>query len=288
MNDQHTPLCGSVPDVLPCILTEDHDGMYHEDTNGYRWPTAAAMRQAAEDLRPVGLDALLEYVAANLPDEPGEKNAAHPVSAGRDTKPAPAEASAGFYQPGHTYTSSTLSPSTTAVPGDTGPRPGAPRRLPVPTRPAPRRKPLGPPAQPRLPTPRLHVPAAAARHRHTDPKDFPLMREPMRPVHAAVLVATALLLAGCTSQSASSSKSVPHCPAATRTAAGDLVPHGPRPCLLTTPGSSTRQDRHTNTPPKTSDKAPAAPIRPKQPAAPAKPNTPKQPAAPAPALKKLR
>ncbi|MFE3149112.1 hypothetical protein ACFXJ6_21060 [Streptomyces sp. NPDC059218] len=80
MNDQHTPRCGSVQDVLPCILTEDHGGMYHEDTNGHRWRTAAAMRQAAEDLRPVSLDALLDCVATNLPDEPSEKGTARPAT----------------------------------------------------------------------------------------------------------------------------------------------------------------------------------------------------------------
>jgi hypothetical protein len=62
--------CGSVRDVLPCILAQDHDGLAHQDVNGYKWPTATALRQAAEDLRPAGLDALLGYVAANLPDEP--------------------------------------------------------------------------------------------------------------------------------------------------------------------------------------------------------------------------
>lgn len=47
-----TPMCGAARDVLPCILDADHGGMYHQDVNGYRWPTAAAMAQAAEDLRP--------------------------------------------------------------------------------------------------------------------------------------------------------------------------------------------------------------------------------------------
>ncbi|MFG2404213.1 hypothetical protein ACGFR8_07715 [Streptomyces brevispora] len=44
-----------------------------------------------------------------------------------------------------------------------------------------------------------------------------------------------LLLTGCVKSSPStSSKSTPTCPTATRTATGDLVPRGPRPCLLTT------------------------------------------------------
>ncbi|MEU0627706.1 hypothetical protein [Streptomyces sp. NPDC005989] len=49
MNDQRTPLCGSVRDVLPCLLTEDHGGMHHEDTNGYRWPTVTEEPDAAHD-----------------------------------------------------------------------------------------------------------------------------------------------------------------------------------------------------------------------------------------------
>lgn len=61
--------CGAVRDVLPCTLDADHGGQFHEDSNGYRWPTAAAMAQAAEDLRPAGLAALLDHIAANLPDE---------------------------------------------------------------------------------------------------------------------------------------------------------------------------------------------------------------------------
>src|SRR5690606_19765644 len=44
--------CGAARDVLPCVLDADHAGQFHEDANGYRWPTAAAMAQAAEDLRP--------------------------------------------------------------------------------------------------------------------------------------------------------------------------------------------------------------------------------------------
>ncbi|NEC29565.1 hypothetical protein G3I20_24005 [Streptomyces sp. SID8111] len=41
--------CGAARDVLPCVLDADHAGQFHEDANGYRWPTAAAMRQAAAD-----------------------------------------------------------------------------------------------------------------------------------------------------------------------------------------------------------------------------------------------
>ncbi|MFE6683952.1 hypothetical protein [Streptomyces sp. NPDC057729] len=70
MTDTPNPAlrCASVRDARPCILAEDHDGPIHEDETGYKWPTAAAVRQAAEDLRPVGLDALLGHVTANLPD----------------------------------------------------------------------------------------------------------------------------------------------------------------------------------------------------------------------------
>jgi len=64
-----TETCGAARDVLPCVLDADHGGAYHQDVNGYRWPTAAAMQQAAEDLRPAGMAALLAHVAANLPDE---------------------------------------------------------------------------------------------------------------------------------------------------------------------------------------------------------------------------
>ncbi|GHC44333.1 MULTISPECIES: hypothetical protein [Streptomyces rochei group] len=70
MTTQTAPAtCGAARDVLPCVLNADHGGQFHEDVNGYRWPTAAAMRQAAEDLRPSGLAALLAHVAANLPDD---------------------------------------------------------------------------------------------------------------------------------------------------------------------------------------------------------------------------
>ncbi|MEU7597532.1 hypothetical protein AB0B79_31545 [Streptomyces sp. NPDC039022] len=34
--------CGSVRDVLPCVLDEDHDGDVHRDAAGYEWPTADA------------------------------------------------------------------------------------------------------------------------------------------------------------------------------------------------------------------------------------------------------
>ncbi|MFJ7337858.1 hypothetical protein ACIQUU_31995 [Streptomyces sp. NPDC101116] len=64
--------CGAARDTLPCVLDDEHGGMYHEDANGYRWPTAAAMHQAADDLRPAGLAALLDHVAANLPDSAPE------------------------------------------------------------------------------------------------------------------------------------------------------------------------------------------------------------------------
>ncbi|MCZ9350744.1 hypothetical protein NGM36_13200 [Streptomyces mutabilis] len=70
MTTQTAPAtCGAARDVLPCVLDVDHGGQFHEDVNGYRWPTAAAMEQAAEDLRPAGMAALLAHVAANLPDD---------------------------------------------------------------------------------------------------------------------------------------------------------------------------------------------------------------------------
>lgn len=84
MNGQHTPLCGSVRDVLPCILTEDHGGTYHEDANGYRWPTADAMRQAAE-LETLELGAADGRVSATC------ANSGHPtwLRAADDTRGCP-------------------------------------------------------------------------------------------------------------------------------------------------------------------------------------------------------
>ncbi|TJZ55578.1 hypothetical protein FCH28_09560 [Streptomyces piniterrae] len=34
--------CGSVRDVLPCVLDENHPAPMHRDANGYEWPTAGA------------------------------------------------------------------------------------------------------------------------------------------------------------------------------------------------------------------------------------------------------
>ncbi|WP_371097157.1 hypothetical protein [Streptomyces sanglieri] len=84
MNGQHTLLCGSVRDVLPCILTEDHDGTYHEDSNSYRWPTSAALRQAAE-LESLELGAVDGRVSATC------ANSGHPtwLRAADDTRGCP-------------------------------------------------------------------------------------------------------------------------------------------------------------------------------------------------------
>lgn len=73
MPEQFTAACGATRDVLPCVLDADHHDAYHQDVYGYRWPTAAAVRQAAEDLRPAGMAALLAHVAAQLPPDDPEQ-----------------------------------------------------------------------------------------------------------------------------------------------------------------------------------------------------------------------
>ncbi|MFC8723694.1 hypothetical protein [Streptomyces bacillaris] len=99
----------------------------------------------------------------------------------------------------------------------------------------------------------------------------------MSAYRSTILLAVTLALTGCAKPTTPPAPaSVPVCAPSTRTPSGDLVPHGPRPCLLTTPTPAPS----TRTEPPAGHHAPGV----AQPAPPVKvkKQPPPPPAAPAP------